>query len=416
MDRLAEDGEEGRNRPHFRRRALLGAAAWAWIGVRPAQAAATVRVSLVIDMREAIAAGRFDPARQRVGVRGGVAPLQWGRSLLAEPTGEPGRYRLAFEIARSATGGQPVAYKFKLELADAAQAAEATDPALVAWEEGRNRSFVLADGDALALQRAWGELTPPPPPRRTGRIDVHALAGPDGGAPRTVQVWLPPGWHAGGPSLPVLLLLDGDNQFDARAAAAEWQMDEHAQAGVVAGTLAPFIAVAVSQGGTRLHDYTPWPAADMPGAAGPAGGGLPAYADWLSGTVLPFVRGRYGARTGADHTAIGGASLGGLAAMWLLAERAQHFGAGLVVSPSVWWANRRLLDSVRTAPWAVPPRVWLCVGGREGAGTVADARHLRDTLAARDVRLRYVEDPDAGHDELAWARRVPAMLAFLHGR
>ena len=85
------------------------------------------------------------------------------------------------------------------------------------------------------------------------------------------------------------------------------------------------------------------------------------------------------------------------------------------MSPSVWWDSRVILGEVDafTGP---RPRVWLDVGGREGAEALRDVRALRDRLRAHgwdDRRLRFYEDRRGDHSERAWARRARMMLEFL---
>ena len=72
-------------------------------------AAADTTLVFDIDLRAEIAAGRFDPARDRVGLRGGAAPLSWDRPLLADPAPSPGRYALRLTLPDDAAGGQPLA-------------------------------------------------------------------------------------------------------------------------------------------------------------------------------------------------------------------------------------------------------------------------------------------------------------------
>src|SRR4051812_27547829 len=64
---------------------------------------------------------------------------------------------------------------------------------------------------------------------------------------RAVAVYLPPGYAADDVSrYPVLYLQDGQNVFDrATAFSDEWQVDETAQALIVAGAIEPLIIVGV---------------------------------------------------------------------------------------------------------------------------------------------------------------------------
>ena len=78
-----------------------------------AQAATTLQVE--IDLRAEIAAGRFDPRQDRVGVRGSLAPLAWDRSRLADDADGDGRYELVLRFDSPTPAGQPLQYKFKRE-------------------------------------------------------------------------------------------------------------------------------------------------------------------------------------------------------------------------------------------------------------------------------------------------------------
>jgi predicted alpha/beta superfamily hydrolase len=372
-------------------------------------AAATATVDVVIDLRAEIAAGRFDPNRDVVGVRGGGAPLSWQRSLPAHPDGKEGTgdavWRVQLQFDGVPDGGRTLAYKFKIDRPGRPDEG---------WEPGRNHSLALVPG-AQTLARAFGSEPGAPLAQRTGHIERLAPLPSAFVSPREVQVWLPPGYAAApAQRYPVLYLHDGQNVFDALAAGAEWQVDETAQRLVQAGAVTPFIVVAVASNADRLRDQTP-----VPGTSGPRageGGGATAYGRYLVRELKPLIDARYRTQPGRESTAVGGASLGGLVSMWLLLHHGDVFGAGLVVSPAVWWADSAIVTQVAAAPARTPvPRVWLDVGTDEGQGTLDGARRLRAALQARGWAPAYLEQPGAGHDEAAWAARVEAMLRFLYG-
>lgn len=365
-----------------------------------------VTIDITIDMRAEVAAGRFDPARDAVGVRGGGAPLSWQRTLLARPGAEPGLWQARVAFTGVPTDGRSMPYKFKID-----RPGSAADDG---WENGANRSLMLKPGTQV-LARAFGTNPDAPPPRRTGLIDRIAPMPSAFVERREVQVWLPPGYHAeASRRYPVLYLHDGQNVFDDTAAGAEWQVDETAQRLVLAGVVQPMIIVGVASTGTRQRDYTPVQV--RRGDAAPAGGGAADYAGYLVQELKPFIDARYRTQAARGSTAVGGSSLGGLVSMWLVLRHGDVFGAALVVSPSVWWAREAILSEVEAAPAAAPvPRLWLDAGLDEGWGMVGGARRLRQTLQARGWEPAYLEQAGAGHDETAWAARVEAMLRFLYG-
>lgn len=379
---------------------------WRWLAACGALAAASaaaqpVQVRFEADLRTESAAGRFNPATDRVELRGGWPPLSWQQGLPLQPQVD-GRWAAKVTFTRMPPGAQPVPHKFRM--------VRAGQGGGDGWEPGANHVAML-DGDAPAVVRVFGSPAAPAPTRLTGTIITleplpagHPLA-------RPVQVWLPPGYDQDtSRRYPVLYLHDGQNMFDASAAGAEWQVDEAAQRGVQAGAIAPFIAVAVPSGRDRIAELTPTP-------GGRGGGGLQAYGHWLLDGLKPALDQRLRTRPEPAATAVGGSSLGGIASLWLALHRPDVVGAALVVSPAVWWDGflpRR--DVLATAPPVPRPRLWLDMGAHEGEGIFTASRALRDALQAQGwagTKLAYLEDPDGRHGELSWAGRVDGMLKFL---
>jgi predicted alpha/beta superfamily hydrolase len=400
--------------PASRRQTLRQLAALASLPVlTPSQATASAltaggSLEVRLDLGAEIAAGRFDPALHRVGLRGAHPPLSWGSSwpLEPEPGSEPaGRFwhgRVPFDSLPF--GGQPLAWKAKID--------GLPSPG-DGWEPGANHRTRLKGPSRI--ERSFGAAAEPLPPRRTGRIERWAPISADPLAQREVQVWWPPGEDGHRP-LPMLLMHDGQNVFDDASAGAEWMLDETAERLVRNGAVAPMLIVAVASTAARIDDYTPWPGR-MSRGGDPVGGGGAAYAAWLAGALLPelerrlpLVRGP----AGRERRFVGGSSLGGLMSMWMLLAQPALWGGALVVSPSVWWSEGRLLDEIpQRGTGAAAPRLWLDIGRREGAEEVGGAERLSQRLSARGWAHRFVLDEAAGHDEASWASRGEAMLRFL---
>jgi predicted alpha/beta superfamily hydrolase len=240
--------------------------------------------------------------------------------------------------------------------------------------------------------------------------------------PRNLIVYLPPGYDSSpGVRYPVLYMHDGQNLFDAETsfAGTEWGLDETAEELIRAGQMQPVIIVGIYNTGTqRLPEYTPFK--DRRGRGGRA---------WLYGKLIvqdlkPFIDENYRTLPGPENTGLGGSSLGGLVSLSLGLHYPALFGKLLVMSPSVWWANRAILRQVGTFgqqhPQEVRPKIWLDIGTEEDQKPdihVDNVTDLRDALCGQGwepgQNLQFLVDEGAGHNEAAWGHRARTALPFL---
>lgn len=371
--------------------------------------ARTDSVLFRIDMNALISAGDFDPAGQGVSVRGGYPPLSWMDGLAAADPDADGIYEVVAVFLAWTADDQPVPYKFKIE-----------DPAnpLDGWEDGPNRFFVRTGGSQV-VERVFGAEQPPLPPSFTGDVRVHENVESRFVEYRNVYVYLPPEYDSHPDRrYPVLYLHDGQNVFDFQAVGAEWRVDETAERLIVAGEVEPFIVVGVANTPARIDEYTPTRSQVRPDL--PVMGGLGNdYGRFLVEELKPLVDSTYRTLPVAEHTALGGSSLGGLITLYLGFQYPGTFGSLLAVSPSIWWEDQRILKIARTLPDRTRQRIWLDMGTQESPGAIGEARLLRDALLEKGWSLGedliYTEDEGAGHNEAAWAGRVEDMLRFLYG-
>lgn len=252
----------------------------------------------------------------------------------------------------------------------------------------------------------------------TGNVQHHALESRFSKGARELVVYLPPDYNSSPDRrYPVLYLQDGQNLFDAATAFAgnEWGLDELAEELIQKGEIAPLIIVGVYNAGPkRMAEYTP--ARDWRGR----GGRAKTYARLIVEEVKPFIDRQYRTLPDAANTGLGGSSLGGLVTVYLGLEFPEIFGKLIVMSPSVWWANRSILRYVRKLRRKSAQNIWLDIGTCEGdnpAACVANAKALRDALIEKGWRsggdLQFVQDEGAGHDEKAWGYRMRGALQFL---
>jgi len=237
---------------------------------------------------------------------------------------------------------------------------------------------------------------------------------------RAVQVYLPPQYmEEADRRFPVLYLHDGQNLFDgvtSYIAGRTWKAHTTADQLNLEGEIEPLILVGIANTGLRrMAEYTPTRDFKMGGGKGRSYGRL------LVEELKPLIERTYRTLPGAENTGLGGSSLGGLISLYLGFEYPEMFGKLAVMSPSLWWDHRSILEwigrSVGEEGKRPELRIWLDMGTAEGA------RHVRDTDALDRLLLRlgwrggvdleYVKAEGAVHDEEAWARRFGDVLRFL---
>ncbi|HJW96249.1 MAG TPA: alpha/beta hydrolase-fold protein [Thermoanaerobaculia bacterium] len=241
---------------------------------------------------------------------------------------------------------------------------------------------------------------------RNGRLEAITFA------KRQITLYLPPGYddHADR-RYPVLYMQDGQNLFDPTRSfipGQTWRLSEAADSLIAEFKARPMIIVGIDNSGAgRIDEYTP-----THDAKRNVGGHADDYGRMLLEELKPHIDDTYRTLPDRAGTAVGGSSLGGLLSLHLALTRPQAFSAAAVMSPSVWWDNRVILDELDRFRGR-PPRLWLDTGGREGVEALKDVRLLRDRLKAKGFDFRYHEDRRADHSERAWASRAPMMLEYL---
>jgi predicted alpha/beta superfamily hydrolase len=260
----------------------------------------------------------------------------------------------------------------------------------------------------------------------TGDVRFHQLASTIFSNTRTIRVMLPQGYDAAAnreKRYPVLYLLDGQNLFDAclsEVSHKEWQVDETMHRLAAEKVIPEMIVVGVDHAGPkRAHEFLPYKDyMSSPEMEDPAGKRFP---DFLTGEVMPLVNQRYRTLMGHANTGIGGSSYGGVASLYALLARPGTFGYGLIESPTMWIGMGQLVRD--TSPLiALPQKVFIAFGGKEAddpAGVQKMVALIRmveanfHTAGYDDSNFRFTVDPEAKHDEAAWALRFPDAVRFL---
>ncbi len=265
----------------------------------------------------------------------------------------------------------------------------------------------------------------------TGDVTRLAVQGGAGGAQavtRDLQIWTPPGYNDPANTdkqYPVLYMFDGQNLFEhLPGLPGEWHADETATKLVDSGAIEPVIIVGIPHSGAhRISEFLPF------GSYKGVEGDGQAAMDWVIREVMSRVERAFRVKPDRASTSIGGASLGGSMALYGATAHADRFANAIVESLPMMGDHGESVMSYLSTVKNWPDKVFIGMGGNEVGNDPADdernaqyqqwAQALDLGLAAsglgEDQRLLVIE-PDANHNEIAWANRFERALVFLYGK
>ena len=177
----------------------------------------------------------------------------------------------------------------------------------------------------------------------------------------------------------MLYLEDGQNLFDPATSfipGMYWRVGETADALIAQGAIQPLIIVGIyNTGKQRINEYTPTRDRKL------GGGKADKYGRLLVEELKPFIESQYRVLSGSANTGLGGSSLGGLLTIYLGLKYPQVFGKLAVLSPSVWWNRRAILEFAARTPSPRAP-AHLARRRHEGRHSHRGQRHRSPRYAA----------------------------------
>jgi hypothetical protein len=193
------------------------------------------------------------------------------------------------------------------------------------------------------------------------------------GEDRTLLIHLPETYKKGKAAYPVLYLLDGEEHFHHTTGITEFL--------AMAGRAPEMIVVGVANTDTsRDRDLTPTAVKDKPTT-----GGSDKFVTFLKDEVRPRIEKGY--RT-EPYRILVGHSMGGLFAAHVLTTAPGLFNGYIMMSPSLWWDDKRLLNGAEKALASHPDMeafVYLTTGN-EGGGMLEGAKAFATLLKSKAPR------------------------------
>ena len=228
--------------------------------------------------------------------------------------------------------------------------------------------------------------------------------------PRRVHALLPHDYEYTDKRYPVLYLHDGQNLFGGGVGYGSWEIDQK-MALLAARHRHGVILISIDHAyEERIREFT-----FHRTRAGSGKGQY--YLDFIRKTLKPLVDSTFRTLPDAEHTGIGGSSLGGLISIYAGLMHPDVFGRLMVFSPSLWISPKIYFDAIRLqAP--IPMKIYAYGGEQESSYMVPGIRRFNETLARQQYKGKPIDihlsvDPAGTHQEVHWSREFPKAVEWL---
>tara|TARA_R110000868_G_scaffold306734_1_gene567999 strand:+ start:30961 stop:31791 length:831 start_codon:yes stop_codon:yes gene_type:complete len=189
---------------------------------------------------------------------------------------------------------------------------------------------------------------------------------------RTLNIYLPLSYSSDSlKTYPVIYLLDGSKDEDFIHVSGIVQFGSFSWINM----LPESIVVGIGNV-DRKRDFTYPSESELDQEEFPTSGGSENFSHFLSNELQPFIETSF--RTERNKTLIG-QSLGGLLAIEVLFKNPELFDNYIIVSPSLWWDDEKLLD-IKPLAYHTNKSIYIAVG-KEGEVMERTAKELFEKLA-----------------------------------
>ena len=217
--------------------------------------------------------------------------------------------------------------------------------------------------------------------------------------------------------LPVLYMFDGHNLFTDEDASfgKSWGMLDYLEFNEI-----PLIVAAVEcshepdPAKGRLSEYSPFTFED-PKLGFIRGRGRTTM-DWFVHSLKPTIDKKYPTIPGREATFVAGSSMGGLMSLYAVLQYNEVFSRAACLSPSIWFATRRLDKLIREAEIAPETVIYMDYGSREMAHHENMSKQfaaVTSRLLEKQVFLTSRIVPNGDHCEACWEEQIPFFINTL---
>lgn len=228
---------------------------------------------------------------------------------------------------------------------------------------------------------------------------------------RRIAALLPHDYHQSNKRYPVLYLQDGQNLFDKHARYGSWGVTKKLAVLAEQGK-ADIIVVAIDHAEEeRIEEFTPSQRTKLGIGTGKK------YVRFLADTLKPYIDKNFRTLPEAEHTGIGGSSMGGLISLYAGMMYPEVYSKWMIFSPSIWVAPNLPFDATDLYT-DYDRRIYLYAGDQESDKLVERMKELRDTLQGNHhpevkVQLHLSIRPGGKHNEHNWGLEFPKAVEWL---
>jgi predicted alpha/beta superfamily hydrolase len=243
----------------------------------------------------------------------------------------------------------------------------------------------------------------------TGSVRYHKQLNGKGIPARDLIVWLPPGYEIDkNRRYPVIYMHDGQNLFDPSTSSfgVDWKMDETCDSLIRNRIICPVIIAGIYNSANRMTEYTP-------GNTGED------YMDFIVKIVKPLIDSTYRTMPGRRYSFVGGSSAGGTISFMLVWRYSEIFSKAFCLSPAFKIQNIDVVKDISGYSGRKKKvEFYIDNGGvgleerlQPGVDEMVKTLELKGYRRGKDLFL--VREPQAQHNETAWAKRMPEALKMM---
>ncbi len=234
------------------------------------------------------------------------------------------------------------------------------------------------------------------------------------GTKRTLSIYLPADYAKDTIAYPVIYFMDGQSLFNEKILEGnEWQIDEVLDSlATIGGQQA--IIVGVYNADDRRTEYKPFLSPHVPSEKKVSGD---KHAEWIATNLKKWMDARYRTKPEPASTIIGGASLGGLMAYYMVTTYPEVYGGAIVFSPSFWVHDKVYELHQQVADFSTK-RIYLNAGELE-TPTVESIEKMANILRKQgmnDNNLKVDVEKEEGHWHMTWRKGFKKAFPWILGQ